>query len=201
MLRTRGNFMLNIRCTCIKYRLMDTKNPAFIIKCGVPLQLVLYCPLGNDARKESSILSVHLATTPRFYGELTIPKSPDMLLKFLVTSVASSVASRLGDARPLARLWGRKQGDSSIESVCSLIGDIYVRWHYLKGRKIPSFWFPGEPHIPYLRRFFRLISSEFKGVLKDFHIIPSQSDEVYEIFIKLFLKAIKLLLHLRRESQ
>ena len=53
------------------------KNPAFIIKCGVPLQLVLYCPLGNDARKESSILSVHLATTPRFYGELTIPKSPD----------------------------------------------------------------------------------------------------------------------------
>ena len=75
---------------------MDTKNPAFIIKCGVPLQLVLYCPLGNDARKESSILSVHLATTPRFYGELTIPKSPDMFLKFLVTSVASSVASRLG---------------------------------------------------------------------------------------------------------
>ena len=79
--------MLNIRCTCIKYRLTDTKNPAFIIKYGVPLQLVLYCPLGNDARKESSILSVHLATTPRFYGELTIPKSPDMLLKFLVTSV------------------------------------------------------------------------------------------------------------------
>lgn len=86
------------------------KNPAFIIKCGVPLQLVLYCPLGNDARKESSILSVHLATTPRFYGELTIPKSPDMLLKFLVTSAASSAASRLGDARPLARLLRTQTG-------------------------------------------------------------------------------------------
>lgn len=124
MLRMWGNFMLNIRCTCIKYRLMDTKNPAFIIKCGVPLQLVLYCPLGNDARKESSILSVHLATTPRFYGELTIPKSPDMLLKFLVTSVASSVASRLGDARPLARLLRTQTG-----GFFNRIGVFTYRWY------------------------------------------------------------------------
>lgn len=100
------------------------KNPAFIIKCGVPLQLVLYCPLGNDARKESSILSVHLATTPRFYGELTIPKSPDMLLKFLVTSVASSVASRLGDARPLARLLR-----TQTEGFFNRIGVFTYRWY------------------------------------------------------------------------
>lgn len=86
------------------------KKPRIYHKMRGSVAVGFILPTGNDARKESSILSVHLATTPRFYGELTIPKSPDMLLKFLVTSVASSVASRLGDARPLARLLRTQTG-------------------------------------------------------------------------------------------